>query len=415
MCAVLDVCAILNLAAEGCPELVVILRLILLHLEQLALDLLFQTLRDSLEVAVVLEHFAGDVERQVCGVYHAADKAEVVRQQIGTLVHDEHAVGVELKTLFIILGIIVHRSVRRDKQHRGVGHCTLNARMDVTKRRLIVKKLLRIEIVVVLVLQLLLGFLPDRDHGVQGCVFGILFPLGLVVIPCIRRLLLHARTGHVHLDRIADVVGVFFDQTLYAVRFKKFVVVFGFGVVLDGEDDLRAVLCLFTGRHGVAVRAVRLPAVCAVAADRTGNDLNVLCDHEGGVETDTELANDVNVVLLFVLSLEGKRAGARDGAEIALELLSGHAAAVVLDDEAAVRLVESQLDGERIARDARFAFLHRVIVEFIGGIRCIRDQLAQENLLVRINRVDHQVKQTLGLCLELFLCHSYIHLCVLIF
>ena len=40
MCAVLDVCAILNLAAEGCPELVVILRLILLHLEQLVLDLL---------------------------------------------------------------------------------------------------------------------------------------------------------------------------------------------------------------------------------------------------------------------------------------------------------------------------------------------------------------------------------------
>ena len=141
----------------------------------------------------------------------------------------------------------------------------------------------------------------------------------------------------------------------------------------------------------------------------------MLCDHEGGVKTDAELADDVDVVLLLVLSLEGKRAGACDGAEVALELLSGHAAAMILDDEAAVRFVEGQLDGERIARDTRFAFLHRVIVEFIGGIRCIRDQLTQENLLVRINRVDHQVKQTLGLCLELFLCHNYIHLCVLIY
>ena len=88
---------------------------------------------------------------------------------------------------------------------------------------------------------------------------------------------------------------------------------------------------------------------------------------------------------------------------------------MVLDDEAAVRLVESQLDGQAVAGDAGLALLHRVVVELIGGIRCVRNQLAQENFLVRINRVDHQVKQTLGLCLELFLCHSYIHLCVLIF
>ena len=151
-----------------------------------------------------------------------------------------------------------------------VGYRAFHAGMDVAQRRLIVVELLRIEAVVILVLQLLFGLLPDRNHGVEGLIFGVLLPLRLVVVTCICRLLLHAGARHIHLDRIADVVGILLDQTLNTVRLEKFIVILVLGIVLDGQHDFRAVFCLFARCNGVAVRTVGLPAVGLVAACRTG-------------------------------------------------------------------------------------------------------------------------------------------------
>ena len=406
VCTVLNICAVLDLTAECCPELLVVLALVLLHLEQLALDLLLDALRDSLQMTVVLQHLTGDVERQISGIDHAVYKAKVVGQQIRTLVHDQHAVGVQLQTLLIILGVVVHRRMRRNEQHRRVGYRAFHAGVNVAQRRLIVVKLLGVEVVAILVLQLLLRLLPDRNHGVEGLVFGVLLPLRLVVVACVRRLLLHAGARHIHLDRVADVVGILLYQTLNAVRLEEFVVILVLRVVLDGQHDLGAGLSLVARRDGVAVRTVGLPAVGLVAAYRTGYDLNVLSDHKCRIKANAELTDDVNVILLFVLGLEGQRTGMRDRAEVVLHLLGGHAAAVVLDDKTAVCLVERQVDRQAVAGDTGLAFLHCIIIELVRCIGCVGDQLTQENLLVRINGVDHQVEQTLGFCLKLLGCHD---------
>ena len=40
----------------------------------------------------MLEHFTGDVERQILAVNKTLYKAEIIGKQIGTLVHDENTV-----------------------------------------------------------------------------------------------------------------------------------------------------------------------------------------------------------------------------------------------------------------------------------------------------------------------------------
>ena len=410
--AVLNISTVLDLTAERCPELLIILALILLHLEQLTLDLLLKALRNGLQMAVVLQHFTGDVERQICRIDHAVYKAEMIGQQIRAFVHDEYAVGVQLQTLLIVLGVVVHRRVRRDEQHCRVRYRAFHTGMDVAQRRLIIVELLRIEAVVILVLQLLLGLLPDRNHGIEGLILGVLLPLRLVVVTCIRRLLLHAGARHIHLDRIANIIGILLYQTLNAVRLEKFIVILVLRIILDGQHDLRAVFRLFARCNRVAVRTVGLPAVGLVAACRTGYDLNMLCDHKCRIEANAELTDDVDVVLLFVFVLERQRTGMRDRTEVVLHFLGSHAAAVVLDDKAAVCLVERQLNWQAVAGDTGLAFLHCIIVELIRCVGCVGDQLTQKDFLVRINGVDHQIEQALGFCLKLLGCHDYIHLCV---
>ena len=138
----------------------------------------------------------------------------------------------------------------------------------------------------------------------------------------------------------------------------------------------------------------------------------MLCDHKCRIEANAELTDDVDVVLLFVFVLERQRTGMRDRTEVVLHFLGSHAAAVVLDDKAAVCLVERQLNWQAVAGDTGLAFLHCIIVELIRCVGCVGDQLTQKDFLVRINGVDHQIEQALGFCLKLLGCHDYIHLCV---
>ena len=59
----------------------------------------------------MLQHFSGNVERQILGVYQTLYEAEIVRQQIRALIHDQHAGRIELQTLFVVLCIVIVRSL----------------------------------------------------------------------------------------------------------------------------------------------------------------------------------------------------------------------------------------------------------------------------------------------------------------
>ena len=133
--------------------------------------------------------------------------------------------------------------------------------------------------------------------------------------------------------------------------------------------------------------------------------------HEGGVEAHAELADDVGgvlpaVLLLGQLLLELEGAAAGDGAQVLLQLLLRHADAVVGDGQGAGELVGGEGDLEVGAVQPHLVVGEGLVGQLVHRVAGVGDQLPQENLLVGVDGIDHQIQQPLGLGLELFLCHD---------
>lgn len=79
---------------------------------------------------------------------------------------------------------------------------------------------------------------------------------------------------------------------------------------------------------------------------------------------------------------------------------------VVADGQQPLLLVYCQRDGELVAADAHLIVGETEIAQLIDGVRGVGDDLPQEDLLVGIDRVDHQVQQPLGLRFEFLSFHT---------
>jgi len=130
----------------------------------------------------------------------------------------------------------------------------------------------------------------------------------------------------------------------------------------------------------------RTPQGCgrvgSVLAGPLGRQFDFVGDHERRIESDAELADQFGPLLdfLFAEALEkALGAGIGDGADVGLDLVCRHADAVVGDGDRAGGLVDEQ--GHAPA---------------LGGFA---DRL-EENLAVRIQRVDHQIHQLLHFSLK---------------
>ena len=293
----------LQLAAEGGIECLIFLTVVLQHALQLGLDLLFEVGGDDLQLSRVLQHLAADVQAQVLRVDHAADEAEVLRQQVGAVFHDEHAGGIKLQTGLIVAGVEVVRGLCRDIQQGLIGHGALDAEVQHAQRLLIVKEFFVIEVVVLLLRDILLGLLPDRDHGVERLLLadGLILRL-LALLRFVHELL----AGDLHADRIADVVGILADKAAQAVFGQIIGILVLVRVGLERQDDVGTGGCALARLHGVAVCALGLPLPGLVAAEAAGNNRDLLGDHECGIEADAELTNDVDIVALLHFLLEAE-------------------------------------------------------------------------------------------------------------
>ena len=208
--------------------------------------------------------------------------------------------------------------------------------------------------------------------------------------------------GNHHLDGVAHVVAVAFNQVLQAVLGKIGVVVVLVGVLLEREDNVGAVLSALCLGDGVALNAVGFPRPCLVAAESAGDDAHLGGNHEAGVEADAELADDVDVValLLGVVGLERLGIGVCDGAKVLVELVLRHADAVVGDGDGASILVEADVNGQLILGKLHVGIRQALEIKLVDRIGRIRDELAKEDLAIGVDRVDHEVEQFLALCFE---------------
>ena len=108
--------AVFELRRERLIEREVLFPVLILEAGEFCLDLLLQVLGDDLQLAVMLQQLAGDIQAEIRGIHHAAYEAEMLRHKIGALVHDHHAGGIKLQARLIIPGVIVIRRFRGDKQ-----------------------------------------------------------------------------------------------------------------------------------------------------------------------------------------------------------------------------------------------------------------------------------------------------------
>ena len=154
---------------------------------------------------------------------------------------------------------------------------------------------------------------------------------------------------------------------------------------------------------GVALKTVGFPHMGDILAVGAADDLHMASDHKSRVEAHAKLADDVDIrtLLLGVLGLKLLGAGMGDGAQIALELLGGHANAVIRDRDGAGILVERDADGKVTLVELNARVLQALKVELVDGVARVRDKLAQEDFLIGVDGVDHEVEQFFALGLKL--------------
>ncbi|MNO68406.1 hypothetical protein D3C76_592350 [compost metagenome] len=189
-----------------------------------------------------------------------------------------------------------------------------------------------VELLVFLVLDLGTRTGPQGAGAVDG------FPLN-------GRLLFTFGSGHFfrQLDRQSDVVGVLLDDVAQTPAIGELVF-----TGLQVQDDASAALGLVDGCDFEIAFAFGRPmhAFAGRAAGATAEHIDFVGDDEGGVETDTELADQVRVFLLVAGQVlhEIGGAGLGDGTQVGDRVFAAHADTVVFEGDGFSVLVEAHAD-----------------------------------------------------------------------
>src|SRR3989344_4436318 len=97
---------------------------------------------------------------------------------------------------------------------------------------------------------------------------------------------------------------------------------------------------------------------------------------------------------------EGLGAGLGDGAEVVHQVGLGHADAAVDDVDALVLPVGHKVNVELgVGLEGRLVG-EADVADLVQSIGSVRDELAQEDLIVRVERVDDEIEQLVDLSLE---------------
>jgi len=131
-------------------------------------------------------------------------------------------------------------------------------------------------------------------------------------------------------------------------------------------------------------------------------DRDLVGHDEARVEAHAELADELCVGLLVAAQLAHEVLGAAlgDGAEVVDRLLARQADALVGDGDGARGLVEAQAHVEVGLAFVELGVVEGLEAQLVAGVRCIRDQLAQEDFLVGVQRMRDEMQQLRDFSLE---------------
>jgi hypothetical protein len=335
------------------------------------------------------------------------------RAQALDLVADEHAPDVELDPRLVARGIErLERALGGHVEQRRVLVRALGAEVDRLERVAPAVGQVAEELRVLLGRDLVLRPRPQRPLRVEAQ------HLDAVLVRGARQRALVRQEARRHLDRPLDEVGVAPHQVAQRPRIGEvlrlgraaglvpaLVPALASGLVLrraqveDHPRAPRAALEVLERELAVAARGPARPGGLA-RAHRLDDD--PLGDHEARVEADAELPDQLGRAPAGLAQRleELARPRARDPAEVGRRLLARHADAVVGDGDAAAPAVDVDPDAQALVAGEQLGPGERLVAQLGERVARVRDQLAQEDLLVRVERVDHQAEQVLDLGLE---------------
>ncbi len=112
-------------------------------------------------------------------------------------------------------------------------------------------------------------------------------------------------------------------------------------------------------------------------------------DHKGRIETDPELADNLDVffILHFLFKFKGTALGNR--AQVIFQFLFCHTAAIVGNGQRSFFFIRKNPDHKIIAVQTGFSIRQRLIIQFVYCIACVGDQFPEKNFLMRVNGINH--------------------------
>ncbi len=327
--------------------------------------------------------------------------------------------AVKLQPRLIVLLVEIERRVRRNAEQRRIGNRSLRLRMEDLHRVLPLVELVLEELVVLFFLDIGLILRPERLHRVQRADLRLLLRLrvldGLAVL--ILRNLLRLE---LHLDRIAHIVGVFLHEALDLVLIRKVLLSrIARKLLRERDRDGRAALFFLRLFDCIVAVSSRLPFPSLPLARLARYDSHLVRYHERRIEADAELTDHLFVIdalaaLLRLLELLEERlcTGLCDRTDILDELLFVHADAIIGNRKRMALLVRHEEDLERVIPLEQIAVREALEMRLVDGVGSIRDELPQKDLVIRVNAVNHEVKELLCLRLKFMrlFCHSIVSL-----
>jgi hypothetical protein len=373
-----------------------------------------------------LESFSGNVERKIVGVDNSLDEGEPLWDEVLTVVHDENSSDVELEVVLLLLVLEeVEWSSLWNKEKSGEFKLTLNGEMldgemllPIVGKTLVEGNILISGNILWLShpdwLGLVEGFVLMRDLlDLLGLllllfilildlwlvillllVFLILFVLLLVLIR-VSDLLIGGFLDH-ELDWETDELRVLLDEILELSLLEEFLLIF-----LELKDDLgtsgHGLIGLWVDGEGST--SVRFPSVGLVIVV-FGDNSDFLGNKISGVESDTKLTNHANVSTSSDGLHEGSSSRLGDGSEVIDKIALGHTNTRIPNGQGVVGLVWDDPDVKIWLSLKLFWLGNRVVSDLVKGIRCVRDKLSKEDLLVGVECVDNQTHQLLNISIE---------------
>ena len=244
---------------------------------------------DDFHRAAFLQQFARHIERQIAGIHHTLDEAQVSRHQRLCVVHDEHALDIQLHAGRLVAVEHVHRCLAGNEQQLRVLGRAFHTVVGGGQRCFAVVADLFVKLVVLVLRDVFFGTRPQRRSLVHGFPFAGRDHFARLVVFAFFPLFLR------HQNRQRNMVGILVDDAFELVGI-QIVLRLVFQVQRDAGAALGALKIghlKLAGAFARPAHALRCGQARAAAFHR-----DTVSHDKARIKPDTELANQLGVVFL---------------------------------------------------------------------------------------------------------------------